>query len=90
MSDCKGPGLVVPVINRNKCEGKEDCVRVCPHGVFSIGVLDKAARSGLTLVGKLKGFGHGWKQAFVNADLCHDCGACVPACPEQAIKLTPR
>ena len=26
-----------PVMDRNRCEGKADCVRVCPTGVFTVG-----------------------------------------------------
>lgn len=87
--DCKqGAGIFAPVIDRNKCEGKAECVTVCPYGVFSIGVLPSAERSELSLIGKLKGFGHGWKQAFTpNAKDCHACGLCVAACPEKAIEL---
>ena len=31
-ASCPGePGKVAPVVDRNRCEGKEDCVRVCPE-----------------------------------------------------------
>ena len=30
------PGRVFPVINRNRCEAKDDCARVFPHDVFEI------------------------------------------------------
>jgi 4Fe-4S ferredoxin len=86
---CKqGPGVFAPVIDRNKCEGKAECAAVCPYHVFTLGVLPKAERSELSFIGKLKGFGHGWKQAFTpgTAD-CHACGLCVAACPEKAIEL---
>ncbi|MEQ1507321.1 MAG: ferredoxin family protein [Myxococcota bacterium] len=88
--DCKEPGRVVPVIDRNRCEGKEDCVRVCPYAVFEIRVLDRDQRRALSFVGRLKAWAHGNRQAFaVRADQCHACGLCVTACPERAIGLRP-
>jgi ferredoxin len=40
------------------------------------------------LMGRLKGFGHGWKQAFTpSAAACEGCAKCVEACPESAIRL---
>jgi len=88
-SNCKNEvGEFEPVINRNKCEGKSDCVEVCPYNVFSIGTLSKDQRKELNFVGKLKGFGHGWKQAFIqDPNVCRACGYCVTACPENAITL---
>jgi NAD-dependent dihydropyrimidine dehydrogenase PreA subunit len=86
--DCKEQGLLAPVIDRNRCEGKEDCVRVCPYDVFEIGTLTAEQRSGLSFKGRLKAWAHGGKQAFaVSAAECHGCGLCVKACPEDAIKL---
>ena len=42
----------------------------------------------LSLRGRIKGFGHGWKQAFTpNAAAGKACGKCLEACPEQAITL---
>lgn len=82
------PGECIPVINRNKCEGKETCAKVCPYNVFSIGILPKEERSALSLTGKMKGFGHGWKQAFVtNSAACRACRLCIQYCPEKAITL---
>lgn len=92
MSECKQePGKFVPVINRNRCEGKGPCVDVCPYAVLELNVLPVDVRSQLSLVGKIKGFAHGWKQAFVvQSDACRACGLCVEACPERAITLTKR
>jgi 4Fe-4S ferredoxin len=88
-SSCKQPaGTVAPVIDRNRCEGKEDCVRVCPYDVFEVRKLTQEERGGLTLLGRLKASFHGNAQAFaVRADRCHACGLCVAACPEHAIRL---
>ncbi len=82
------PGVFIPIIDRNKCEGKADCAEVCPYDVFTIGILPKEERGDLTVKGKIKGFAHGWKQALVtNGGACRECGLCVINCPEKAIKL---
>ena len=88
---CRGePGKVAPVVDRNRCEAKEDCVRVCPYNVFEICPLSKADRSSLSLLGRIKAFAHGNKQAFVvRPQDCHACQLCVDACPENALRLAP-
>ena len=86
--DCKEAGRLMPVIDRNRCEAKAECVEVCPYHVFELGVLGTEARAALSLKGRIKGFVHGYRQAFaVRAEECHACGQCVTACPEKAIKL---
>lgn len=88
-TECKqGPGVFRPVVDRNSCEGKGDCVRVCPAGVFLVDTLPKEMRVGLSMRGKLKGFAHGWRQALLDKPTsCEACGLCVSACPEKAITL---
>lgn len=79
---------VAPVVDRNRCEGKADCVRVCPHDVFVIARIGDADFTQLTLLGKVKSVVHGKKTAYTpKADDCHACGLCVDACPEKAIHL---
>ena len=86
--ECKEQGLLTPVINRNRCEAKNDCVEACPYDVFEIRTLEASERAGLSFVGKLKAWGHGYQQAFaVRAEDCHGSGLCVTACPEKAITL---
>ena len=83
-------GAVKPQIDLHRCEGKADCVRVCPYGVFSIQQLTADDRQTLSLRGRIKAFFHGGKQAYTpKADQCHACGLCVSACPEGAIRLVP-
>lgn len=88
-ADCKHPpGAFRPAIDRNRCEGKADCVRVCPTGVFRVETLPPAERTGLSLRGRVKGFAHRWQQAMLVAPgACEGCGLCVAACPEKAITL---
>ncbi len=86
---CKQPpGVFRPVIDRSRCEGKDECARVCPYKVFEVRQLSVPERSALPLLARLKTRFHGNRQAFaVRAELCHACGLCVAACPEKAITL---
>ena len=90
-TDCRGQsGKTAPVVDRDRCEGKAQCARLCPYGVFEIRVLAAADRAALSLRGRLKAWAHGWKQAYVaNPANCHACRLCVQSCPEQAIALRP-
>jgi NAD-dependent dihydropyrimidine dehydrogenase PreA subunit len=84
------PGSVFPRIDRNRCEAKQDCVRVCPYDVFEVRALAAEDRASLSFIGRLKAWAHGNRQAYVvRPDACHACQLCVPACPEQAIRLAP-
>jgi len=81
---------VAPVVDRNRCEGKRECVRVCPYGVFTVQALADSDRPNLSLLGRLKAWAHGGKQAYVTNPLaCHACQLCISACPEKALTLSP-
>jgi NAD-dependent dihydropyrimidine dehydrogenase PreA subunit len=82
------PGLYAPVIDRERCEAKADCVAVCPYGVFEVRSIEREDFRGLSLLGKLKSVAHRRRSAYaVSADACQACGLCVVACPEKAITL---
>jgi 4Fe-4S ferredoxin len=82
------PGVIVPVIDMTRCEGKADCVRVCPEDVFEVRRIDDVDYKGLGFFGRFKVRVHGMKMAYTpNADACRSCGLCVTACPERAITL---
>lgn len=82
------PGQFAPVVNRARCEGKQDCVRVCPKNVFEVRRIDDADFATLGVLAKLKSMAHGRKTAYTpRASDCEACGQCVTACPEKAIKL---
>jgi 4Fe-4S ferredoxin len=86
---CKSRGgTVQPIIDRSRCEGKSDCVQVCPVGVFEVRRMDDSDFAQLGFVSKLKSIAHGRKTAYaIRASSCEACGLCVTACPEKAIKL---
>ncbi len=90
-AECKGePGRVAPVIDRNRCEAKAACVDVCPFDVFEVRSLEAADRDALSLLGKVKAWVHGNRQAYVvDPAACHACQLCLEACPEDAIRLAP-
>jgi len=81
-------GTVLSIIDRNRCDGKQDCVAVCPFDVFAmqrITVLDLAMlpvvpRKAHKLIGK-------WQAFTIRGEACHACNLCVVACPEDAIRL---
>lgn len=80
--------MIAPVVDLNRCEGKADCVAVCPENVFEIRRIDKTDYQGLDLMHRLKLRVHGMKVAYTpNAHACRSCGLCVTACPERAITL---
>ena len=86
---CKqAPGAFKPVIDRGRCEGKADCVVICPYDVFALDILPEPDRKTLSGPAKFRGFLNGWQQSFaVRSEACRACGLCVQACPEKAIRL---
>jgi len=46
MAHCTGEsGTLAPTVDRNRCEAKPDCVRVCPYDVFEVGALPQHDRA---------------------------------------------
>ena len=88
---CKAEaGAFRPVVDRNRCEAKGDCVEVCPYQVFEVARIEPADFEALSLRGKIKSVVHGRKTAYTpNAAQCQACGLCVVACPEKALRLLP-
>jgi len=88
---CKAPPQqFAPRVDRGRCEGKSDCVAVCPYGVFEVRRIDTSDFRALSFMGRLKSRVHGRLTAYTpGADACQACGLCVVACPEDAITLGP-
>jgi NAD-dependent dihydropyrimidine dehydrogenase PreA subunit len=87
--ECRGaPGEFAPVVDRARCEGKADCVEVCPYDVFEVRRMVDADFAKLGIFAKLKSVAHGRQTAYTpRSSACQACGKCVSACPEKAIKL---
>jgi NAD-dependent dihydropyrimidine dehydrogenase PreA subunit len=90
--ECRvAPGGYRPLIDRAKCEGKQDCVAVCPYDVFEVRRMDDADFAALGFFAKLKSRAHKRQTAYTpRQDRCQACGLCVVACPEKAISLVGR
>jgi NAD-dependent dihydropyrimidine dehydrogenase PreA subunit len=82
------PGTYWPVVDRKRCEGKADCVSICPYNVFEIRTIDDAEYRALPVVARITLWVHGNQTAYTpRSDACQACGLCVLACPERAISL---
>ena len=83
------PGAVKPDVDFERCEGKGDCVRVCPENVFEIRRIAEVDYRRLGLLHRFKQRVHGMQVAYTpNEDACRACALCVAACPEGAITLS--
>jgi NAD-dependent dihydropyrimidine dehydrogenase PreA subunit len=81
-------GKIAPIVDFTRCEGKGDCVRVCPESVFELRRIDRVDYRSLPLLNKIKLRMHGMQVAYTpQGDACRSCRLCVSACPEHAITL---
>ena len=79
---------VIPVVDFNRCNANGVCTHVCVQNVFKIRQILPEQFGQLTFLGKLKTIFSDNRKAFVeNTEQCLNCGLCVSACPEKAIKL---
>jgi NAD-dependent dihydropyrimidine dehydrogenase PreA subunit len=73
-------------VKPSKCENKQDCVDVCPTNVFDLvkpaGIANPFVRLKIRVHG-------GLIASAAREEDCTGCMACIPACPESAITVTP-
>lgn len=82
------PGASLIVVDRERCEGKRDCVDICPYDVFEVRRIDAADFARLSILGKLKSLAHRRQSAYTpRMDECRACRQCIDACPEKALRL---
>lgn len=81
---------LLPVVDFNKCSGKNPCIEVCPYDVFELKPIEQEDREKLNVVGRLKTFFNENKAYVVRPEACQSCGLCITSCPEKAIKLSKR
>jgi NAD-dependent dihydropyrimidine dehydrogenase PreA subunit len=85
------PGVWAPVVDHARCEGKRDCVDVCPYDVFEVRRIDDADYRRLSFFARMKVLAHRRQTAYTpRAADCRACGLCVVACPEGALSLALR
>src|SRR5277367_4870188 len=63
--ECRAkPGEFAPVVDRARCEGKAECVEVCPYDVFEVRRMDDADFARFGPLGKLKSLAHRRQTAY--------------------------
>lgn len=88
-SNCdESVGKIMPVVNFNSCDAKKDFIAVCSNAVFEMRPITPKDKKALNFKGKLKTFFFIEKAYLTDPVLCYPYGLCVPACPENIIRLT--
>jgi NAD-dependent dihydropyrimidine dehydrogenase PreA subunit len=91
-AECKADaGSWIPTVDRQRCEGKGDCIEVCPYGVFELGTIADDEYRAMPFGVRMKLWVHGKKTIYMpKLDACRACGLCVVACPEKALTIEKR
>jgi NAD-dependent dihydropyrimidine dehydrogenase PreA subunit len=73
---CKAEaGVFARIVDHARCEGKGDCVEVCPYDVFEVERIAAADYRALPWTARPKVRVHGMQTAYTpRADLCLACG----------------
>jgi len=65
------PSVTVPMLDFEKCTGKEQCAKVCPVQCIEIVDVEKIGR----------------KMPVIDLSICTSCGKCEEVCPENALEM---
>lgn len=75
----------VVVIDEVSCDGCGDCIDSCPHSAIHMKTLSEKEIQKIPFKGWLKVKIKGPKKAYIDQDLCTECGLCMKQCHEFAI-----
>ena len=63
-NECTPEARLEPVVDHGRCEGKRDCVEVCPYGVFEVRRIDEDDFRALSFFGRLKSVAYKRQTAY--------------------------
>ncbi len=75
----------VMLVDETSCDGCGSCIYVCPQSAIHVKTLTIEELKKLSFKGWIKVKIKGNKKAFINRDLCTNCGLCMKECHEFAI-----
>ena len=77
-------------VDKNSCDGCGSCIAICPQSAIQMIILSNEDVKQMPFKGRLKVKIKGNNKAYIDEDLCTNCGLCMKQCHEFAIHKTIR